>query len=242
MESVPAVPTITVGTRVSYADVANPLRTGVIVGEHAGQWLVTWDGDDAATLDVDGVTFHTSVTKPMLQRAAEQAATMRAERRGRRGGWGVEPTTCTTCGRPADDGYLNVAADEACLDACHSRSSRDAAFARAEAATYYALCDRADALGIPTSLDDPRSPRTVTSLMAHVAAAELAQRGEHGYVVTLPNGDEAEADTADDLVRAAQVLVGEAGDHGCSTTWLKRNLRAMVAGRYDGQLTERCAS
>jgi hypothetical protein len=33
---------------------------------------------------------------------------------------------------------------------------------------YYALCDEADRLGIPTSLDDPRSPRTVARLRAAV--------------------------------------------------------------------------
>lgn len=26
---------------------------------------------------------------------------------------------CTTCGRPADDGYVNEAARERCVDACH---------------------------------------------------------------------------------------------------------------------------
>jgi hypothetical protein len=27
--------------------------------------------------------------------------------------------TCTTCGRPADDGYLNTAAGEVCVDEVH---------------------------------------------------------------------------------------------------------------------------
>ena len=39
---------------------------------------------------------------------------------------------------------------------------------REEQAAYYRLCDEARALGIPTSLDDPRSPKTVDEL-----------RGEH---------------------------------------------------------------
>ena len=34
----------------------------------------------------------------------------------------------------------------------------------AEASAYYALCEEACRLGIPTSLDDPRSPRTVEGL------------------------------------------------------------------------------
>lgn len=29
---------------------------------------------------------------------------------------------------------------------------------------YYALCDRAEAKGVPVSLDDPRTPRTVAEL------------------------------------------------------------------------------
>lgn len=40
-----------------------------------------------------------------------------------------------------------------------------------EATAYYALCERARALGIPTSLDDPCSPRTIGELAAAVAAA-----------------------------------------------------------------------
>lgn len=37
---------------------------------------------------------------------------------------------------------------------------------------YYTLCDEAAALGIPTSLDDPRSPKTVAALVAAVARAK----------------------------------------------------------------------
>jgi hypothetical protein len=40
-----------------------------------------------------------------------------------------------------------------------------------EARAYYRLCEEAAALGIPTSLDDPRSPRTVDALRAAVEAA-----------------------------------------------------------------------
>ena len=43
----------------------------------------------------------------------------------------------------------------------------------AEARNYYALCDKAKALGIPVSLDDPNSPSTVAELEAAVAAASL---------------------------------------------------------------------
>jgi hypothetical protein len=39
-----------------------------------------------------------------------------------------------------------------------------------EQRAYLELCDEARALGIPTSLDDPRSPRTVDALGAAVAA------------------------------------------------------------------------
>lgn len=42
----------------------------------------------------------------------------------------------------------------------------------AEAVAYYDLCDRASKLGIPVSLDDPRSPKTVPALLAAVRAAE----------------------------------------------------------------------
>jgi hypothetical protein len=43
--------------------------------------------------------------------------------------------------------------------------------AHREAVAYYRLCDEADALGIPTSLDDPRSPKTVPALRAAVRVA-----------------------------------------------------------------------
>lgn len=39
--------------------------------------------------------------------------------------------TCTTCNRPADDGYVNVAAGEACMDPIHGRRSREAAIVEA---------------------------------------------------------------------------------------------------------------
>lgn len=41
-----------------------------------------------------------------------------------------------------------------------------------EQRAYYALCDEARALSIPTSLDDPRSPKTVDALRAAVAHAK----------------------------------------------------------------------
>lgn len=84
---------ISTGTRVSYMDMANPLREGVIVGEVAGQWAVLWDDrDDARTLELDGLTFHTTVTKHMLERAVERQADYRAEGRGARcGGWDASP-------------------------------------------------------------------------------------------------------------------------------------------------------
>lgn len=41
-----------------------------------------------------------------------------------------------------------------------------------EQVAYYRLCDEARSLGIPTSLDDPRSPRTVAGLQAAVDAAK----------------------------------------------------------------------
>ena len=40
----------------------------------------------------------------------------------------------------------------------------------AEARDYYRLCETADALGIPTSLDDPGTPTTVQALRNAVAA------------------------------------------------------------------------
>jgi hypothetical protein len=42
---------------------------------------------------------------------------------------------------------------------------------RQEARDYYRLCDEAEALGIPTSLDDPDSPKTVQGLRDAVEAA-----------------------------------------------------------------------
>ena len=39
----------------------------------------------------------------------------------------------------------------------------------AEARAYYALCARARALGVPVSLDDPRTPATVAALRSAVA-------------------------------------------------------------------------
>lgn len=78
--------------------------------------------------------------------------------------------TCPTCNRPAEDGYVNIAADEACMDPCHGRRSRLQTVAEA----YYALCREAATLGIPTSLDDPESPATVADLQAAVAAAKIA--------------------------------------------------------------------
>ena len=41
----------------------------------------------------------------------------------------------------------------------------------AEQRDYYALCDKAQALGIPTSLDHPDTPRTVAALRKAVAGA-----------------------------------------------------------------------
>ncbi len=41
----------------------------------------------------------------------------------------------------------------------------------ADARRYYELCEQARQLGVPTSLDDPRSPRTVAGLRAAVAKA-----------------------------------------------------------------------
>lgn len=42
----------------------------------------------------------------------------------------------------------------------------------AEAHEHYDLCQRAERIGVPTSLDDPRSPTTVTALRDAVVAAE----------------------------------------------------------------------
>jgi hypothetical protein len=44
---------------------------------------------------------------------------------------------------------------------------------REQALAYYRLVEEARALGVPTSLDDPRSPRTVAELAAAVRAARV---------------------------------------------------------------------
>jgi len=41
---------------------------------------------------------------------------------------------------------------------------------RAEAQVYYRLCERAREVGIPTSLDDPDSPKTTAELAAAIEA------------------------------------------------------------------------
>ena len=43
---------------------------------------------------------------------------------------------------------------------------------REVARDYYALCDRAERLGVPVSLDDPRTPKTVGALREAVAVRE----------------------------------------------------------------------
>lgn len=45
----------------------------------------------------------------------------------------------------------------------------------AEIRAYYRLCADARALGIPTSLDDPRTPATVAGLKHAVAVARRSQ-------------------------------------------------------------------
>lgn len=45
-----------IGTRVSYEDMANPLREGAIVGEVAGQWAILWDAPEAPSCDECGST------------------------------------------------------------------------------------------------------------------------------------------------------------------------------------------
>lgn len=52
---------------------------------------------------------------------------------------------------------------------------------RREARAFYALCDEARRLGVPTSVDDPRSPHTVAGLAAAVAVA----RSRRGYRAAL---------------------------------------------------------
>jgi hypothetical protein len=50
---------------------------------------------------------------------------------------------------------------------------------REDPRAYYRLCKEAEALGIPTSLDDPDSPRTVEGLKETVAAKrERAEEGD----------------------------------------------------------------
>lgn len=51
-----------------------------------------------------------------------------------------------------------------------------AATLRREAIAYYALCDEARMLGIPTSLDDPRSATTVEGLRAEVERGRERER------------------------------------------------------------------
>jgi hypothetical protein len=48
---------------------------------------------------------------------------------------------------------------------------------RQEAKDHYALCERARAVGIPTSLDDPRGPKTVAALRHAVEAREEVDGG-----------------------------------------------------------------
>jgi hypothetical protein len=91
-------PQIGIGTRVSYEDMANPLREGEIVGEVAGQWAIVWDteGDDldSALIQAPGsdVAFHTTVTKHMLANAVERQRRFQSEQGGRIGGWDAKPT------------------------------------------------------------------------------------------------------------------------------------------------------
>lgn len=94
---------IGIGTRVSYEDMANPLREGVIVGEVGGgvQWAIVWDDRDAdsALYEVDGVRFHTTVTKHML--ASRHAKQVEAKHRtgGKIAGWDAIVRPCSICGR-----------------------------------------------------------------------------------------------------------------------------------------------
>ncbi len=53
----------------------------------------------------------------------------------------------------------------------NERNTMTSKTAREEAVAYYRLCDEARALGIPTSLDDPRSPNTVDALRQAVEAS-----------------------------------------------------------------------
>lgn len=47
--------------------------------------------------------------------------------------------------------------------------------AHREQIVYHDLCRKAAALGVPTSLDDPKSPKTVKGLEDAVAAAEASR-------------------------------------------------------------------
>jgi hypothetical protein len=46
---------------------------------------------------------------------------------------------------------------------------------RKQAAAYYQLVDRARELGVPTSLDDPRSPKTLAGLGRAVRKAAVRE-------------------------------------------------------------------
>lgn len=89
---------IEIGVRVSYEDMANPLRAGNIVGEtKSGEtWLVRWD-DGQPSAELDGVAFDATVTKTMLEGAVERQRAYRAERdgRGRCAGWAVDASDVT---------------------------------------------------------------------------------------------------------------------------------------------------
>jgi hypothetical protein len=81
-------------------------------------------------------------------------------------------------------------------------------------AAYYRLCAEADRLGIPTSLDDPRSPRTVAGLRAAVDAA--VEESRLIFVLVQPTGDLAYAETPEDALGAAETLIREAKEYGAS--------------------------
>lgn len=89
--------TAKVGSRVSYEDMANPLRQGSIVGDIGHSWLIVWDRDletgAPSTWREGGVeiAFSSSVTKHMLAAAAERQQRFAEERRGVRcGGWNLD--------------------------------------------------------------------------------------------------------------------------------------------------------
>ncbi len=92
---------IGIGTRVSYEDMANPLREGAIVGEVAGQWAVKWDdGDVGRLVDHEGTrsVFHTTVTKSMLEAAYERNVEAKHKGNGRIAGWNAILRPCALCG------------------------------------------------------------------------------------------------------------------------------------------------